>query len=97
MKDSILCNNEIPSCYFCGKTSGLERHHCLFGVQRKKADKFGLWVYLCVEHHRGNSGVHHNHELAKELQVVAQQEFEKIYGHERFMAEFRKNYILEGK
>lgn len=97
MIKSILCNNETPRCYFCGTASQLERHHCLFGIHRKKADKFGLWVYLCVEHHRGNSGVHHNHDLARELQAFAQREFEKIYGHDRFMAEFGRNYCLEEK
>lgn len=95
MRASILCNNEIPRCYFCGTPFNLERHHCLFGVNRKKADKYGLWVYLCVEHHRGNSGVHNNHERALELQRLAQMRFEEIYGHDRFMAEFKKNYLEE--
>lgn len=93
MRKSILCDNDIPRCYFCGTAVQLERHHCLFGVQRRKADKFGLWVYLCVEHHRGRFGVHQCHERARELQALAQIRFEEIYGHDRFMAEFKKNYL----
>lgn len=96
MRKSILCDNDFPRCYFCGTVIQLERHHCIFGVSnRAKADKYGLWVYLCTEHHRGQFGVHHNHERARELQCLAQIKFEELYGHNRFMAEFGKNFLGE--
>ncbi len=96
MRRSILCDTDFPRCYFCGSVMQLERHHCLFGIaNRQKADKYGLWVYLCAEHHRGQFGVHHCKERARELQSLAQIKFEEKYGHDKFMAEFGRNYLEE--
>ena len=34
----------------------LERHHCMFGPNRKLSEKYGLIIPLCMECHRGNKG-----------------------------------------
>ena len=95
MRKSILCNNEIPTCYFCGTVNQIERHHCLYGIYREKADKYGLWVYLCYFHHRGQFGVHSHkgRERSLELQSLAQIKFEEKYGHDKFISEFKRNFL----
>ena len=61
-------------------------------ANRKKSEKFGLKVWLCYNCHTGPNGVHFNPSLDKRLKVMAQEEFEKRYGHEKFMEEFGKNW-----
>ena len=40
--------SDAKKCYICGSVHDLEKHHCVFGTaSRKKADRDGLWVYLC--------------------------------------------------
>lgn len=76
----------------CKTTRNLERHHCFLGPRRKAAEKWGLWIWLCHDHHTGRNGVHFNREFMEELQEYAQTVFEGLYGYEEFMQEFGKNY-----
>ena len=86
--DSMI-NNQLE-CYLCGRTGTLHKHHCLHGSRRKKADKYGLIVYLCPECHMKL----HDHGIGdRYLQQIAQAHFESKYGHERYMDEFGKNYL----
>lgn len=82
-------------CYFCKSQVALQKHHCIFGSSRKNADKYNLWVWLCLECHLGTFGVHgiKGLERKKKLQEVAQMKFESIYSHELWMKVFRKNYL----
>ena len=90
---SILQENRV--CLVCGSPY-VEEHHVLPGTaNRKKSEMFGLKVYLCHEHHQGNRGVHHDARLRRELERMAQEEFEKTHTHEEWMNIFHKNY-LEG-
>ena len=76
-------------CYLCGRTDGLQVHHCLHGSMRKAADKYGLTVYLCYRCHT----LLHDHGLYdQKLQELAQEHFENKYGHEEYMRIFGKNY-----
>lgn len=52
-------------------------------------------MHLCYRHHRdAKEGVHGlNVKLDIRLKQEGQQEFERLYGHEKFMEEFGKNYI----
>lgn len=96
MSRSILCDNENPRCYYCPNVSELHPHHCLYGIYRAKADQYGLWVYLCPEHHTKGPFAVHSHKgraRAVELQNLAQSKFEEIYGHDRFIAEFGRNFL----
>lgn len=88
---SILQN--IKRCWVCGNPY-VEEHHVLYGTSKRKlSEKYGLKVYLCHEHHTGKKGAHFNKVLDTQLKMFAQKKFEEIYGHEKFMEVFKKNYL----
>lgn len=94
MAKSILQKQKM--CYFCNDQRNLEEHHVFFGTaNRKKSEHHGLKVWLCPEHHRGKTGVHHNKHLDKMVKRFAQKTFEKTHTREEFMREFGKNYLEE--
>lgn len=82
-------------CFLCGTTLNLHDHHIFFGTaNRKKSERFGLKVYLCMEHHTGSSGVHFNEDLDDGLKKLAQKKFEELYGsRETFIKEFGKSVL----
>ena len=88
-------------CYICRERFGLETtrmledHHVLFGTSnRVLAEKFGLKVWLCKEHHTGNLGVHKNRDIDLWLKEIAQRYFEEHYGsREDFIRVFGRNYL----
>jgi hypothetical protein len=70
-------------CYICGQAYWLEDHHIFGGrANRKLSEKYGLKVWLCREHHRGDTGVHKNAELSDNLKEIAQKTFEETYKFE---------------
>ena len=91
------------TCYLCemeGKCythAYLEEHHIFPGKpNRKKSEKYGLKVYLCLRHHRGNKeGVHFNRENFTKIAVAGQKKFEEIYSRDKFIEEFGRSYILD--
>ena len=90
MKSIIQTNKE---CYICGNPY-VEEHHVIYGTSnRKSSEKYGLKVFLCYEHHRGNQGVHFNKELDTFLKQTAQRKFEESHTREEFMAIFGRNYL----
>ena len=94
MSKSIIQNEKV--CFKCGAEYGLERHHIMSGMaNRKLSERFGIWVWLCGDKcHRGlEEGAQYNKEYNLELKRIAQEAFEKKYGHEKWMETFRKNYI----
>ncbi len=89
---SILQNEK--ECFVCKTTYGLEMHHVIGGTaNRKQSELHGLKVWLCAEHHRGNSGVHFNRELDLSIKRFAQTEFEKTHTREDFIRIFGKSYL----
>ena len=89
---SIISNEK--RCYVCGTTFDLARHHLYFGANRKKSEKYGLWVYLCGRHHNmSGEGVHYNIALNLELKRLGQKKFEELYSHEEFVRQFGKSYL----
>ena len=82
-------------CYYCGTTNNLEEHHCLYGTaNRRIAERFGLKVFLCAEHHRGKNGVHGgNKYLDIKLKQLAQKVFEETHTREDFRKIFGKSYL----
>lgn len=84
-------------CWVCGAIHNLEDHHVFGGPLRKKSEKYGLKVWLCHNHHNenipGDPGVHFNPTLRNNLKWIAQLEFERVYGHEKFMQEFGRSYL----
>lgn len=92
MSESIMQTQK--ECYLCGRKTCLERHHTLSGVaNRKLSEKYGLWVYLCHDCHTGTDGAQYNPEKNRELRKQAQIAFEELYGHQKWMSVFMKNYI----
>lgn len=95
-KVSVLQGTE-KECYITGRTDNLEKHHCYYGVKgRAISDKYGFWVWLIPEYHRGTSGVHgkNGHELDMELKQACQMAYEET-GHTRqeFIQLIGKNYL----
>ena len=89
---SIL--QDKKECWVCRSTHDLACHHVFYGTaNRAKSEKWGMKLWLCYNCHNGNNGVHFNPSLDRRIKQMAQQEFEKVYGHEKFMAEFGKNYL----
>lgn len=82
-------------CYITGAESGLHKHHIFFGTaNRRKSEKYGCWVWLRSDLHVGsNYAVHNNAALDYFLKCRCQERFEELFGHEKFMETFHKNYL----
>ena len=81
-------------CALCGRVDRLERHHVMHGTaNRKLAEKYGLVIWLCPDHHRGNMSPHHNANIDYAFKMAAQKKFEQIYSHEEWMEVFGRNYL----
>ena len=71
---------------------GLHKHHMIHGTaNRRLAEKWGLWCYLCSEHHQM---LHDHNEKDIFLMQVAQGRFERLYGPDKWMEIFGKNYLI---
>lgn len=91
-KKSILQSEK--QCFYCGTTLNLERHHCIHGTAgRRIADKLGLTIWLCSEHHRGNYSPHQNRELDLRLKRFAQSCYEDKHSREEWMEKVGRNYL----
>lgn len=89
MRDSIISRDDPERCFICGRYPD-HVHHMLHGSRRKAADRYGLTCHLCRECH---TKLHDKGEHDRELEAIAQEAFEEIYGHDKFMTVFGKNYI----
>ena len=90
MTESIM--QKEKECYITGSSVHLDRHHCMPGTaNRKKSEKYGLWVWL---RHDIHASLHDkNKELERRLKEDAQRAFEAKYGHDMWMKTFGKNYL----
>jgi hypothetical protein len=102
MARSIMHNKEDGTCYLCmllrddfDTRSGLQEHHAMPGTaNRKLSERYGLKVYLCLEHHTaGPEAVHNNIRLQRLLQKNAQMAFERKHSHEEWMEAFGRSFI----
>ena len=80
MTKSIM--QDKRECYISGFSTNLARHHIYGGGRRQLSDIWGCWVH-------GKDG----HELDMRLKRECQKRFEELYGHDTFMAVFKKNYL----
>lgn len=88
-------------CYICRlkynvmTTTGLEEHHVLNGPLRKKAEYYGLKVWLCHRHHNepGKDSAHFDSKTRLLLKQAGQRAFESWYSREFWMKEFGKDYL----
>ena len=92
MKSIIQSEKE---CFVCGTTYNLHDHHIIYGTSnRKQSEKYGLKVWLCMEHHTGSSGAHFNRPLDMYLKKIAQEKFEALHGpRNEFIKVFGKSYL----
>ena len=90
-RKSIL-TNDLSRCFVCGRPRQ-ELHEIYFGKNRINSMKYNCVVPLCYEHHRGNTGVHHNHQLDMRLKQLCQKQFVVSYPNLDFMSIFFKNYL----
>lgn len=94
VKKSIVVD-DLSECYFCGRPA-TETHHILHGTaNRKIADRYGLVVGLCKNHHTGDNGVHFNPQMDLHLKQKAQRAFIEKYSIELWMKEIGRNYLQE--
>lgn len=102
MAKSIMHNKRDGTCYLCvllngdyETRTGLHEHHVISGTaSRQLSERYGIKVYLCVQHHIfGPAAVHNNPNIRSILQKKAQETFEKKYSHEKWMDVFGKNYL----
>ena len=93
-KGSII-QDDMSKCFICGTTLDLHTHESFFGTaNRNKSIKHGCYVNLCGYHHNlSNDSVHMNDKMNKWLKRETQLKFEELYGHDKFMKVFRKNYL----
>lgn len=89
---SIL-TDDLNHCLICGSPH-VEIHHRIFGTaNRKVADRYGLVVALCREHHTGPRGVHFDPALNRDIKMGAQKMFERCYGRDKWMEIVGRNYL----
>lgn len=92
MAESIL--QAARECYITGAADGLHRHHIYPGPRRRASEDWGCWVWLRADwHNLADYGVHFNKDLDQRLKRACQERFEALYGRERFLAVFGKNYL----
>lgn len=79
-------------CYFCFRTWGLHKHHCLHGsANRIKSEQDGLTVYLCAQCH---GALHDKGTGDRQLMQLAQTMWERHYGdREAFRERYGKSYL----
>lgn len=88
-----IIQEDTDYCFICGRY-GTEIHHIFFGnANRKLSDQYGCVIGLCYEHHRGNTGVHHNRELDLKIKRMAQERFIELHSEREYMAVFGRNYL----
>lgn len=86
---SIITSN-LDVCYICNKRRKEDLHEIFGGSNRNTSMKWGLVIPVCrICHDKLDT----DEKVRAEIQIKAQEKFEKDYSHELFMTEFKKNYI----
>lgn len=93
MRNKSIIQTDMSRCYVCGCPKECI-HEVFFGSNRNNSIKYGCYVALCNKHHNMSSqGVHFDKILDNYIKAETQEAFERIYGHDKFMAIFHKSYI----
>ena len=84
----------MRSCYICGRTDWIERHHIFGAANRKKSEEHGFVVDLCHWcHNEPPDGAHHNRERSNQLKRMAQSKYEETHTRAEFMELIGRNYL----
>lgn len=92
-------NNPMPTaediCTYPGCGNGFAHlHEIYYGAKnRQNSIKYGMQKRLCLEHHEGPLGPHHNKAYDNQLKQEYQRRFEQEYSRELFVEVFGKNYL----
>lgn len=88
------------NCWLCGcngYSDPLDKHHIFGGSNRKKSERYGLYVYLCHNkcHIFGRYSAHQNKDTMLKLHQHGQRKAmeENEWTTEDFIREFGKNYL----
>lgn len=104
MSKSIMHDKRDRTCYLCmmlhnddGRKEVLQEHHVFGGTaNRKLSERYGLKVYLCLDHHlTGTEAAHMNAKVAILLKREGQKAFEKKYPNMDFRKIFGKNHLTD--
>lgn len=99
---SIMHDKDSGTCYLCMLLHNdhsakriRQEHHAIFGTaNRRLSEKYGLKVYLCLDHHEeGKEAVHKNADMALLVKKEAQRAFEERWPELDFRAVFGWNYV----
>lgn len=104
MAKSIMHQKDSGTCYLCMKLHGdysrksiLHEHHVMFGRgMRELSERYGLKIYICLQHHvydGGPEAVHRNNAIRRYTEAEAQRAFEAFYPNLVFKNIFGKNAI----
>lgn len=88
MELKSIIAKDFETCFLCGKQSQ-QIHHIFNKYDKKRSEKYGLLLPLCANCHHE---IHSNNILNNDIKKLAQTEFEKWYGHDKWFEEFGKNY-----
>lgn len=105
MSKSIIPGNINNMCHYCGRYVEIPHKHHIFGAyNRKFAEKYGLWVYLCPYHHNMSKySVHRDAHMMELYHKLGQKAFQdwcmsdqgmdEDAAKQKFMEIFGKNYL----
>ena len=87
-KHSLI--QDEKECFICGSPY-VEKHHIYKGHKcRQIADKEGMWVWLCREHH---DLIHQDRKLDLAFMRLGQELFEETHTRTEFREKFNKSYL----
>lgn len=101
---SIMHDKKDGTCYLCmmlhndDSIKEVRQEHHIFGgtANRKLSERYGLKVYLCLNHHlAGTEAVHKDAKVAILLKQKGQRTFEERFPDLDFMKIFGKNYLTD--
>ena len=84
--------DDLTHCFVCGRPFP-QIHHMMNKSHKAKAEKYGLILPLCMNHHTGAEGVHTKPERMLACRQMAQKKFEEEHTRDEWIKEFRKNYL----
>lgn len=90
-KYKSIITNDLEHCYFCGAPYP-QMHHIFNKADKKKSEKYGLMMPLCMNHHTGAEGIHTFPDKMKATREFGQTMFELYYPDLNFLEIFGKNY-----
>jgi hypothetical protein len=109
-KTASIIHSKNGTCYICMQLKNnftqyecAEEHHIFFGTSKRKlSEEYGLKVYLCRAHHRGDikgnkEAVHHNQNINMLLRAAGQRAFERTHTREEFIKIFQENHLIENQ